>query len=141
MAKVQLVTERSQLVAARRALRQLASSDTTPAVKELASLALGDVNKILSYRAPKFKLRPGVSYREAFKAHKERAIAPTKRNLTTKALKIAKQLEKDPRYQTIEFKCVDDFYKCRRDTEKNSAICTLAFFICLGRRVIPFVHT
>jgi hypothetical protein len=86
MAKVQLVTERSQLVAARRALRQLASSDTTPAVKELASLALGDVNKILSYRAPKFKLRPGVSYREAFKAHKAKSNCTHEAQLDNQSL-------------------------------------------------------
>ena len=136
-----LPSERSQLRAARDALQQVLSSRATSAVKELAYLALDDVNKLLSYRAPKFKLRPGVSYREAVKSHKESATAPTKRKMIAEAEAIAKHLKKDRRYQTIEFKCVNDFYKCRRDTEINSLFCVLAFFICLGRRVIPFLPT
>jgi len=56
----------------------------------------------------------------------------------TKAVR--KESGKEPKYDSAEFKCIADFDKCRKHRGQKSALCHLAFFICMGKRVIPFVR-
>ena len=51
-----------------------------------------------------------------------------------------KAVEKDPKYKNVEFKCIDDYDKCAAKRGKKSLLCLLALFICMGRRIIPFVR-
>jgi hypothetical protein len=45
-----------------------------------------------------------------------------------------------PKYKNIEFKCLDDYEKCRRHRGKYDLLCILSYIVCIGRRIIPFVR-
>jgi hypothetical protein len=51
-------------------------------------------------------------------------------------------IKRNPKYSNIEFKCLDDYDKCRKHRGKNSLLCIISYIICIGRRIIPLVrHT
>jgi hypothetical protein len=56
--------------------------------------------------------------------------------ITKGVIQFAKAVQKDPKYHSAEFKCLDDFDKCRR----HRGNCHLVFFICIGKRIIPLVR-
>jgi hypothetical protein len=74
-------------------------------------------------------------------------------NVTKKTLAARKRLAEDadlltevikhsPKYSNIEFKCLDDYDKCRRHRGRFSLLCILSYIVCIGRRIIPLVpHT
>jgi hypothetical protein len=41
-------------------------------------------------------------------------------------------------FVTAEFKCISDYDLCV-STRRARLLCALALFICIGRRVVPFV--
>jgi hypothetical protein len=74
-------------------------------------------------------------------------------NVTKKTLAARKRLAEDadlltdvikhsPKYSNIEFKCLDDYDKCRRHRGRYNLLCILSYIVCIGRRIIPLVpHT
>lgn len=52
---------------------------------------------------------------------------------------LAAQVRNQPKFQTPEFKCISDYDKCVKGRGKSPA-CSLAFFICITRRIVPFVR-
>jgi hypothetical protein len=80
---------------------------------------------------PEVKEEPGVR-------HKRRR----KGELSKGVIEFTKVVKKDPKYSNAEFKCIGDLDKCKKDRGEKSTLCWLAFFICMGKRIIPFVrHT
>jgi hypothetical protein len=73
--------------------------------------------------------RPGVRYKRRKKGETTKGI-----------IEFSEQLKKEPDYKNVEFSCIADFDKCRKQRGKKSALCHLAFFICMARRMIPFVR-
>jgi hypothetical protein len=45
--------------------------------------------------------------------------------------------KRGPTYKTPVFKCLDDFEKCKKFSNRN--LCRAAFAICVGKHLIPFV--
>lgn len=68
--------------------------------------------------------------------HKRRRTGETTKGI----IEFANAVRKEPSYKSAEFKCIDDFDKCKEKRGKNSALCHLALFICMGKRIIPFVR-
>ena len=72
--------------------------------------------------------KPGVKYKR-------------KRKIRTKEItEFTKLVKKEPKYSSAEFKCIGDFDKCKKHRGNRSVLCHLAFFICLGKRIVPFVR-
>jgi hypothetical protein len=49
-------------------------------------------------------------------------------------------LKKEPKFQSVEFKCVNDYDNCIAHRGDKRVLCALALIICVSRRLIPFVR-
>jgi hypothetical protein len=72
---------------------------------------------------------PGIKYKTKRKGEPAKGI-----------IEFTRAVKKEPKYSNIEFKCIGDYEKCQRKRGKRSVLCALAFFICMGRRIMPFVR-
>ena len=71
-----------------------------------------------------------------------RKTLAARKRLAEKADDIVGVAKHSPRYSNIEFKCIDDFEKCKRHRGKYDLLCILSYIVCIGRRIIPLVpHT
>jgi hypothetical protein len=76
-----------------------------------------------------FEEKPGVKYHRKRKGETSKGI-----------IEFVELLKKEPKYSSAEFKCISDFDKCKAHRGEKSALCRLALFICIGKRIIPFVR-
>jgi hypothetical protein len=61
--------------------------------------------------------------------------------LTKGVIRFTEAVRKEkPEYNSPEFKCIADFDKCKEKRSNKSILCHLALFICMGKRIIPFVR-
>jgi hypothetical protein len=68
-------------------------------------------------------------------------LESTKRQVVGCAASLKKAVIRVPQFQSAEFKSISDYVKCiAREGKKSTPIlCATALFICIGRRLIPFV--
>jgi hypothetical protein len=61
--------------------------------------------------------------------------------LTSEVSQFVWELQQHPTYRSIEFQCIADFDKCKASRGNHNVLCALAFFICIARRIIPFIRS
>jgi hypothetical protein len=90
-------------------------------------------------RPPKFKVAKGTQ-QEAAERYIERKTVAARTRAVKNIEALDVEVKKYPKYSNIEFKCISDFDKCRADRGKFNINCIVAYCICMGRRLIPFVR-
>jgi hypothetical protein len=108
-------------------------------LREVARSIRVDVREIAQVRIPKFKVKTGTQ-KEAAKRYKEQKTISARKRIAEKTDEFAKLAKKIPQFSNIEFKCVADYEKCRAHRGKYDIHCLFAYFICMARRIIPFVR-
>jgi hypothetical protein len=93
-----------------------------------------DLHEIESVRPP-----TGMQ-EEAAARYVARKTAAARKRLAGKADDLVEVAKHSPKYSNIEFKCLDDYEKCRRHRSKYDLLCILSYIVCIGRRIIPFVR-
>jgi hypothetical protein len=131
-------------------LRKAAFKIEQEAEETLAFTTTSSLDEIRKKQTERRKPRPDVRYKRKKKGEISKGIIEFTEAIEKEARKAApprlqKRLRRGMRatksdYINVEFKCIGDFDKCRKERGKNSVLCMLAFFICMGRRLIPLVH-
>ncbi len=109
-------------------LREAAFKIETEADATLAFILTSPL-EVFKRIPPKLEETPGVKYKRKRKGETTKGI-----------IEFTEAVKKDPKYSTSEFKCIDDFDKCQRHRGNKSAFCYIALFVCIGKRIIPFVR-
>jgi hypothetical protein len=71
---------------------------------------------------------------------RQRDIRVLGKQLAKHTDELVKRVKRRPKYSTIEFKCLDDFEKCKEHRSEYDLFCLLSYLICILRRIIPFVR-
>jgi hypothetical protein len=69
-----------------------------------------------------------------------RGTAGARKRLAKETEDLGQFLKRNPKYSNIEFKCINDYEKCRAHRGRYDLHCILAYIICMGRRLIPLVR-
>jgi hypothetical protein len=104
-------------------------------LRELAQSIHLDVREIQRARMPALKPAPDVLYEEA-----DEQTRSARKRIAQKTEKFAKVVKKTPQFANIEFKCIADYDKCREYRGEYDIHCMFAYFICMAKRIIPFVR-
>jgi hypothetical protein len=111
------------------ALQSLRSSDLPPGALMMVVQLESDLRAILQEEAGQLIIKKGMPTEPP-----ERASELRKRTVRD-IEELHKELEKEPKYSTAEFKCLSDFEKCQKRRSKYDILCMLSYFICIGRRL------
>lgn len=65
----------------------------------------------------------------------ERRYEQTPKDFAEEARKVASR--RGPTYQTPVFKCIGDYEKCKKASNKR--LCVVLLAICVGKHIIPFI--
>jgi hypothetical protein len=68
-----------------------------------------------------------------------RKTAAARKRLAEDAEILTGVMKYSPKYSNIEFKCLDDYDKCRRHCGRYNLLCILSYIVCIGRRIVPLV--
>jgi hypothetical protein len=68
---------------------------------------------------------------------RQRKTLAARKRLAKDVDELVKIAKRSPKYSTIEFKCLDDYEKCREHRSKYDLFCLLSYLICILRRLIP----
>ena len=109
-------------------------------LRELAGSIHKDVREIERVRVPKFKPKTGVTHKEAAAQYKEQKTRAARKRIAQKTDKFATLVKKSPKYNSAEFKCVGDYEQCQEHRGKGDIHCRFAYFICMAKKIIPFVR-
>jgi hypothetical protein len=60
--------------------------------------------------------------------------------IAQKTDRFAKLVKKSPKYSSIEFNCLGDYEKCKQHRGEYDIHCRFVYFICMARKIIPFVR-
>src|SRR6516162_6714412 len=71
---------------------------------------------------------------------RQRDIRVLGKQLAKHTDELVKRAKRRPKYSTIEFKCLDDFEKCKEHRSKYDLFCLLSDPVCTLRRIIPLVR-
>jgi hypothetical protein len=126
--------ERELLAEARWLMRQFAGALDDPKLPIVAVSIDNELREIESVRPP-----AGMQ-EEAAARHVARKTAAARKRLAEKADDLVEVAKHNPKYSNIEFKCLDDYEKCRRYRGKYDLLCILSYIVCIGRRLIPLVR-
>ena len=77
---------------------------------------------------------------EASARQRQRDIRVLGKQLAEHTDELVKRIKRRPKYSTIEFKCLDDFEKCKEHRSEYDLFCLLSYLICILWRIIPFVR-
>lgn len=70
---------------------------------------------------------------------KQAPIRTLSKQLAKDTDELVTRVKRRPKYSTIEFKCLDDYEKCRKHRSKYDLFCILSYLVCILRRIIPLV--
>ena len=125
--------ERKLLEEARRIVHYLARDRDDPKTSIVAMHLVRDLDEIAVVLA-------AVGQKKA--ATITRKTAAARKRLAEDAEILTGVMKYSPKYSSIEFKCLDDYDKCRRHRGRYNLLCILSYIVCIGRRIIPLVpHT
>ena len=62
--------------------------------------------------------------------------ASTRKRLAENTEKLVEIAKRNPKYGNIEFKCLDDYEKCKKRRGLYHKLCILSYFVCIGRRLL-----
>jgi hypothetical protein len=77
---------------------------------------------------------------EASARQRQRKTLAARKRLAKDTDELVRRVKRTPKYSTIEFKCLDDYEKCRRHRSTYDLFCIVSYLICILRRLIPFVE-
>jgi|ERR1043165_1133875 hypothetical protein len=114
-------------------------ADVPQEMRELVEKTFADANRALLVELGPGPMRGGrTTDREKIRI---RAVLrrAARRQLANRAREFEELVKTSPKYKNKEFTCIEDYDKCRRHRGGNSAFCAIAFLICIGRRIVPFM--
>jgi hypothetical protein len=77
--------------------------------------------------------------------NQEQLISAKRRRTRNDIVKHTEELHDfvQTKYSNLEFRCIDDYERCKKKQKKerkSAYLCAIALFICIARRLIPFVQ-